>query len=205
MAGEIGHVVYAARVLDHLGDAVADHSYWVGTLLPNMYQLNEGLRHRTHPMDVSLRTLRGESDFATGLRVHAWVDSTRAYFLQRQHMKEVLPWHPYVPLALKLVEDALLYEHFDDWNLVYRLLNTLHTEEHLYVSDEVVLRQWHSILQHYLRERPSEATRLQLCRSLGLSDAGAAEVVTLTHQLERNGAAQELLIDFWRHFEDLLQ
>ncbi len=204
MAGEIGHVVYAARLLTYLGNQVQDPAYWIGTLFPDIRHLGVVSRHHTHVSNVSLSALASDNDFMTGMRVHSWVDSTREHYLKTKNMKETLPWHPFVPHALKLLEDELLYNHFDDWNLIHRLLNTVHEGELQYVNSRPRIQQWHSTLQAYFRQPPSDASRMELSRAIGLSENSAQEVNTVVKELRDTEKTQELLHNFWQHLEQVL-
>lgn len=204
MAGEIGHAVYAARLLTYLGDRVSDPAYWLGNLFPDIRHLGVISRHHTHLPHVGLTSLVGKNDFATGMRVHSWVDATREQFMKNQNMKEVLPWHPFVPHALKLLEDELLYQHFDDWNLIHRLLNTVHEEELFYITSKPRIQQWHTILQDYFSAAPTPASRKQLSQAIGLSANSAEEVNSVVEELRNNKKAQQLLTEFWKHLEHVL-
>lgn len=201
MAGEIGHVVYAARVLTFLGDKVEEPTYWVGTLFPDIRHLGLVTRHFTHPEGVSLSSLVGKNDFMTGMRVHAWIDSTREKFFSTQHMKEMLPWHPFVPHALKLYEDELLYEHFDDWNLIHRLLNKVHEDELYFVHTPERVQQWHTILQKYIKHTPNPKSRLELSTGIGLSPESADEVNSVVERLRKDKKTKQLLEGFWNHLD----
>lgn len=205
MAGEIGHVVYAARMLTYLGKRVKDPTYWIGTLFPDIRHLGIVSRHRTHPDNVSLSTLVGKNDFHTGMRVHSWIDATREHFLHDQHMKEYLPWHPFVPHALKLVEDEMLYSHFDDWDLIHRLLNKVDPEELYYVESPTPLQKWHTILQHYFRSAPSDASRLELSQAIGLSETSGQELNNVVTLLQQDTRTHSLLEGFLQHLEQLLR
>jgi hypothetical protein len=205
MAGEIGHVVYGARVLTYLGDTVSDPRFWVGTLFPDIRHLGVVSRHRTHPRDISLHTLAGTTDFATGMRVHAWVDATRDTYLSEQNVKESLPWHPFVPHALKLLEDDLLYDSYDDWDVISRLLNKTHEEERTMVEDEHAIAAWHEILRHYFKSKPTDASRAQLAVGIGLSAVNAREINSLVKRLRENKIATEVIQGFWHYLEDLLR
>lgn len=205
MAGEVGHVVYAARLLTYLGDKVKSPSYWVGTLFPDIRHLGVVSRQRTHHKDVSLHTLVGQNDFQTGMRVHAWIDRTREKFFHDEHIKEQLPWHPFVPFALNLLEDELLYSHFDDWNLIIQALATVTPDEQQYTHSEPTIRLWHTLLQNYLQRQPSDASRRELIHAIGLSEMAAKESNNVILKLKQNGRAPVLLEEFWRHLEDLLR
>ena len=205
MAGEIGHVVYGARLLTHLGSAVSDPSFWLGTLFPDIRHLGVVSRHRTHPENVSLHSLAGPTDFVTGMRVHAWVDATRLAYLTEQHVKEYLPWHPFVPHALKLLEDDLLYASYDDWDVIIRLLNKVHAEEKKLVADERTVATWHEILRHYFKNKPTDTSRAELAVGIGLSAANAREINSIVKRLRDTRVAQEMIEGFWHYLEDILR
>lgn len=205
MAGEVGHVVYAARLLTHLGDAVSTPAYWLGTLFPDIRHLGVVSRSRTHAKEVNLQSLVGQNDFHTGMRVHAWIDRTREKYFHDQHIKEHLPWHPFVPFALNLLEDELLYDHFDDWNLIIKTLATDHPDEVRYCNSLPTIKLWHTLLQDYLKRKPSPASRSELIHAIGLSEIAAKESNNVIEHLKKDGRAQALLEQFWQHLEDILR
>lgn len=205
MAGEIGHVVYAARLLTYLGDAVKTPDYWVGTLFPDIRHLGVVSRRQTHTEDVTLSSLIGENDFYTGMRVHAWVDMTREKFLREQNVKETLPWHPFVPHALKLMEDEILYDHFDDWNLIHRTLSNVHEGELHYVDDRSKIIEWHTVLQKYFSQKPSDESRVELSLGIGLSKQSAGEINNVLQLLRNDKRTPVLINSFLEHLENILR
>lgn len=205
MAGEVGHVIYAARILHHLKDKVQDTSFWSGTLLPDIKHFGIITRNRTHPEGVTLSTLVGNDDFTTGVRVHAWIDATREKFLQEQHIKEALPWHPFVPHALKLAEDELLYDMYTDWNLIHRALNEVRPEEIELAGSEEYIRKWHTLLQKYFKQKPTVETRRELSIGIGLSENSADEINSVVNQLKGLPKVRELLDGFAARLESILQ
>lgn len=205
MAGEVGHVVYAARMLTYLDDKVSDSSYWAGTLFPDIRHLGVISRHSTHPSDISLKSLEGKNDFHTGMRVHTWIDATREKFLRDNNVKERLPWHPFVPHALKLMEDELLYNRFDDWNLIQRTLNKVYEDELFYVDSQEKIVEWHRILQDYFKEKPNDETRLALATAIGITETSARELNTVVAELSRDSRAGDLLYEFLSYLERLLR
>ena len=204
MPGEIGHVVYAARLLTSLQDSVREPSYWLGTLFPNIRHLNVTSRHPLHPRNITLYSLVGDTDFVTGIRVHTWIDNTRAHFLHSNTAKDKLPYHPLLLPALKITEDRLLYDHFPDWNLIHRLLNNVHDTEKYYVNDEKVIQKWHTTLQNYFSHQPDNDSISELLIQLGAEKHSAREVCDLSSELSKNKKVQLYFHDFWHHLEQIL-
>ncbi len=205
MAGEVAHIVYAARVRVHLKDQVKNHLYWIGTLFPDIRHLGIVSRHRTHAATVALNTLVGQDDFETGTRVHAWVDATRQRFLDEANIKELLPWHPFVPHALKLLEDELLYSSFDDWDFIGRLLNKVYDEELHFVSAPERVQVWHGVLKDYFESAPTDLSRYKLSLAIGLTEQSAEEMNNVVKTLRAQKEVQPLIERFLHHLEYLLR
>jgi hypothetical protein len=139
------------------------------------------------------------------MRVHSWIDLTREQWLREMNAKELLPWHPLTPFALQLVEDELLYEHFDDWNLIMRLLHRTHDEEIKYVDSRQHLSAWHSLLQQYFKRKPDDESRRQFTMNIGLSEQTATEINQAVLLLAKNKPALKLIDQFILHLEELLR
>jgi hypothetical protein len=205
MAGEIGHVVWAARVLIYLHDKTTTLPFWAGTLFPDIRHFGVVSRRRTHADNVSLESLAGSDDFESGMRVHAWIDATRDAFLRKVSIKEALPWHPFVPHALKLVEDEILYDRFDDWNLIHRALGRIYDDELAYVSSRKRIAEWHTALQDYFQERPTPASRRDLSLAIGLSEISAEELNNVVALLQQDARTAKVIDRTVRHFDLILQ
>lgn len=204
MAGEIGHIVYGARVLTWLGDKVTSRRYWVGTLFPNIRLLNVAVRHQTHPVGVTQSSLIGENDFMTGVRVHAWVDETCEYYIKQCQVGDQLSWHPLIRLALKLLDDELLYDYYEDWDVITQALGLIDKEEMHYLNNKQKLMRWHELLIHYLADKPTDKSRLSLIRGIGASQAVADETNGILAHLRNDEYVINLLHGMWRQMDHLL-
>lgn len=206
MAGEVAHVVYGESTMSFMAkDMLSSPSFWSGVLFPDIRHLGIVSRRRTHPENVSLDKLTSANEFETGMRVHAWTDEVRSRFLHGKNIKETLRWHPFVPHALKLVEDELLYDRFDDWNLIHRALSKVHDEELQYVNSSQHVITWHNVLQDYFRKLPTDESRYQLSLAIGLSKSSAEEVNSVVKLLQSDERAEKLIASFENHLKRLLQ
>lgn len=197
-------MVYGARLLTYLGDKISDARYWAGTLFPDIRHLGLVSRHRTHAQAVGLQNIIGKNDFETGMRAHAWVDATRETYWREQNMKETLPWHPFVPHALKLLEDELVYDSFQDWDNVRQTLDQIYEEELYYVDSKEHVRRWHDILQRYLAKRPDVDSRKRISTDIGLSENSAEEISLVVEKLRGDARTKQLIEQFQVHLEQLL-
>lgn len=204
MAGEISHVIYAARVLTALTGRVSHHSYWVGTVFPDIYRLHIAHRYPTHPRPVTLSNIVGQNDFRTGMRVHAWIDETRCRYMHERRAYERLPWHPLLPYAFELFEDEMLYAAYDDWDIVRRALTTIHPDETTILHEQFQIQQWHRALETYFRETPSDSSRIAFGTSIGISEATSSDANTLVAMLRRNPTAKEILNGYLEELEHML-
>lgn len=204
MAGEIAHIVYAARILTMLKNSVSHHSYWVGTVFPDVYRMQTLRRYPTHLLHVNLASIVGQNDFQTGMRVHAWIDATRRHYMEEHQVYERLPWHPLLPFALELFEDMMLYNAYDDWNIVRRALHTIHTDELHIVHERSHVQAWHRLLENYFREEPSDVSRCAFCTEMGISETTADELNTLVHVLHNSTTAQEIINRYIVELEHML-
>ncbi len=204
MAGEIAHVVYAARILSYVGDRISHPSYWVGTVFPNIYRIGSMQRFPTHPKGVGLSTIVGSNDFITGMRVHSWIDNTRDITIKEHRIFEKLPWHPLLPIAFELLEDELLYPSFEDWNLVLRVLSSVHPEEKLIVNHVSEIQAWHHLLQEYFRSSPSDHSRMQLLNALGVSKTISDEVNAMVAALRKHALTKKLFHSYIESLEHTL-
>lgn len=204
MAGEISHVIYAARVLTALQGRVSHHSYWVGTVFPDIYRLHIAHRYPTHPRPVTLSSIVGQNDFRTGMRVHSWIDETRGRYMHERRAYERLPWHPLLPYVFELLEDEVLYSAYDDWSIIRRALNVIHPDEITILHEQSQIEAWHRALERYFREAPSDESRIAFGTSVGISEATSRDANELLIALKRSGIAQEILNGYLGELERML-
>ena len=204
MAGEIAHVIYAARLLTYLGDSVSHSSYWIGALFPDIYRIERTSRFPTHPRPVSLATLVGKNDFITGMRTHSWIDDTREKYFRDKQAFEKLSWHPLLPFAFELFEDEVLYQSYSDWDHIVRILSTVHADEEHIIHNRPHIQAWHALLQNYFRNTPTNKTRMKYMEQLQIPSSIATEINGVVEDLHNSGAAKEVLIQYIRAVEHIL-
>ncbi len=204
MAGEIAHIIYAARLLTVLKNRVSHHSYWVGTVFPDIYRIAPTHRYPTHPKHARLAALVGTNDFLTGMRVHTWIDETYDHYIKEHRAYERLPWHPLLPIALELFQDEMLYEAFEDWGIVRRALTTTHSDELKIIHDESLVQTWHAMLEHYFRAAPSDASRIHFMRAHGVSEETTGDINNLVRTLQETTTAKEIINGYIAELEHML-
>lgn len=204
MAGEIAHIIYAARLLTHLQDDVSDPSYWIGALFPDIYRIGRTSRYPTHPRPVSLATIVGTNDFRTGMRTHSWIDDTREKYFREHHVLEKLSWHPLLPFALELFEDELLYGYYNDWNHIVRILANIHPDEEGLIHNRTHIQAWHTLLANYFRHAPSDISRKIFMEKLQIPSPIVQEVNDVVADLRASDAAQDIIMKYIQTIEHIL-
>lgn len=204
MAGEIAHIVYAARLLTVLKDRISNGSYWVGTVFPDIYRIAPLHRYPTHPQKVHLAALVGNDDFLTGMRVHSWIDETREHYMKEHRVYERLPWHPLLPFALELFEDEMLYSSFEDWGIVRRALATIHHDETKIIHEEKIVQGWHTMLENYFRTAPSDASRTAFLDANGIPESIAHDVNGIVHILGSTSRSKAIINGYIGELEHIL-
>ncbi len=204
MAGEIAHIVYAARLLTVLQDRISNNSYWIGTIFPDIYRIAPLHRYPTHPQRVRLGALVGNDDFLTGMRVHAWIDETHEHYMKEHRVYERLPWHPLLPIALEFFEDEMLYNTYEDWGIVRRALTTIHPHETKIIHEEPIVRAWHAMIEHYFRTDPSDTSRAAFLDAHGISETAAHEVNIMVATLNSTARAKAIINGYIGELEHIL-
>lgn len=204
MVGEIAHIIYGARLLSYLKDNVTTATYWNGILFPHIRKIQTRVRHNTRPQTIGLQTLSASNDFLTGMRVHAWVESTKDQFDKAYAIEEKLPFHPLNTYARSLVEDELLYDSYPDWAGIQKSLRIICDDELYYIHERKTVRAWHDILTAYFQERPTSTSRLLFSKSIGLSDTIAQEINTLTETLLELPSTHTALEQYVRSLEHMI-
>ena len=204
MAGEIAHIIYAARLLTHLKESVSDPSYWTGALFPDIYRIGRTSRYPTHPRPVSLATIVGTNDFRTGMRTHSWIDDTREKYFREHHALEKLSWHPLLPFAFELFEDELLYTYYDDWSHIVRILSKVQPDEERLIHNRTHIQAWHALLQNYFRHSPNDTSRRIFMEKLQLPSPIIQEVNDVVADLRSSDVAKDIVMKYIQALEHIL-
>lgn len=201
MVGEIAHVVYGARMLSFLGDAVSHTSYWNGILFPHIRSVHTRTRHPVHPHGVTRTSLVASNDFLTGIRVHSWVEHTKQSIDAHRLIDELLPTHPLTPYARSLAEDELLYDAYQEWDSVRKALRIIQPDELYYVHERSSIKKWHDTVSEYIQTRPNDESRIRFAHRIGISRAVAVETNALIQALLEDRTVHESLEHFIRELE----
>lgn len=193
MASHIAHVVYAKKYLDRHPAMDAD-LFLLGTLLPDIRRITDEVSRRdTHLLHEKLDLeFRGEDPFEAGWKFHLWCDMRREEILNKHNFYSLKNTDAVDP-TVKLLEDELVWEKYNNWEKLRWVLDNppkIHTG--LDVSQETVER-WYSILAKYFEKKPDEKTMRALLfkqrRLRGLAD----EIIDGVKKLRNNSKAVEIL------------
>lgn len=142
-------------------------SFILGNLFPDIRYVANISREMTHfenvgPLDVKEHF----SPFLKGMILHSVIDEIREKIVVDSRIYEILNEieSPHLTTLLKLVEDEILWDHFDGKRYLPFLKNIIEAEVATGIPCDTI-RKWHFFLGYYLGNKPS-----QMLYSLALMD-----------------------------------
>lgn len=165
MAAPITHIVLALSILPLLSPTLDKAAFIVGTSFPDIRHKAQLSRKSTHIEPVSwLEVLTCTSSFQAGMLFHNIVDIRRMDYFERYFYDRYSPWqysslyNDLYPLVLKMAEDIILYDRTNDWHEIISYFNAVYDEELALCPNEKLVKEWHTLLQNYCRQKPSFKT-----------------------------------------------
>lgn len=162
MASPITHIIFALNVFSLLPATIDKAAFIVGTSFPDIRHKAGISKESTHIEPISWRDIiTCTSSFKAGMLFHSLVDIVRIkhfehYFYDRYSPEHYAPlYFALYPLVLKFAEDALLYDYVQDWHEIINYFDVIYDEELALCSDKNCIKEWHSALQSYFKQKPT--------------------------------------------------
>lgn len=195
MPGPVTHIVIAEKILaKHAIESSND--FYIGSLFPDIRMLGIISRDHTHREDVSLENaLSAQSDFMKGFLLHSWIDESRESFVLKRNVYINLPEEYLTTVALKICEDAYLYDRYSDWPNVVKALNTIAADEMNYNVDNLDLLKWHHMNQELLTSH-SLKTYVNFLRAAGFSAEQVQRIIELVNEIELTSTLDTYFNDY---------
>lgn len=146
-----------------------EHAFIAGNLFPDIRYLGTIDRDSTHEKHLTAAMVRKTpNSFKAGMRLHAYVDEQRAYFVKKSKIESYLKniSKDTRVLFLKLLEDEILWDRIDTSEALIAM-ETIFQEEHDSNAGEAALVEWHKRMNCSLSQCPSE-----FLKSLANADLG---------------------------------
>ncbi|MEX0849326.1 MAG: hypothetical protein WD055_03790 [Candidatus Dependentiae bacterium] len=194
-AAPVTHIVLALSVLHLLPPTIDKQAFIVGTSFPDIRYLAKLDRKLTHIEPVTWNDIiKEKSSFRAGMLFHNLVDNIRMQhfepcFYQRKTSHSEI-YKIFFPLVMKTAEDNALYQKIDSWKEISSYFNTVYQEEKDFGIDKQIIKEWHTILQNYLKEKPNVNSI-----NLFLSNEGQKKLRTNIQQFNIKKEFENLIFD----------
>lgn len=204
MPAIITHTVLSHKVFDKFFADTHKESFFIGTIFPDIRVLGVVERDRTHFKNLRLKNVVSEDSFLTGFRFHSLVDEAREQFMRERNVYELCPESKYVELALKRLEDEMLYEKIENWGEFIAYLNTILPQQIEFGVDLATIKKWHGTIQEYFSQKPSAMFRVALSAKIGIQEYGIEEINRLVETMKENQEIERVIEEFYDTFEELV-
>ncbi len=200
MAAPITHLVLADKVFYKFFKDKKRSDFLVGTSFPDIRYLKVIDREKTHIKNIDLDDVKNEkSSFNAGFKFHSLVDEDRIKFISKFESSPSFPKTKPAVMALKFLEDEVLYNKIKNWKEIIEYFDKIYKEEVNLGVDKKEVDRWHSYLKDYLSKIPTKETRRKFLLNIGLSESAIEEIEAAINLLRRNeilSAIEELYSSF---------
>jgi hypothetical protein len=205
MANQITHIVLAEKISDQLFGKFDQKDFLIGTVFPDIRYLKVIDRENTHFKDLIWQDLIDESDsFIAGMKYHSLVDEVREKYVLEKGIYDLIPESRFITQALKIYEDEILYANVSNWDKVSLYFDSILPEELKLVVDESGIKKWHSIIQEYFKQTPSDLSRENFVIGVGFSKEISIEINNLLDQMRKNPEIQETILQMYQDWRLLI-
>lgn len=148
-SNSVAHCYFAERYLEHNSKYTETErkEFMVGTLFPDIRDLDATVHELTHIKDVTIDGVRNaETPFLAGWMLHCLVDDVRTAFQKEWGIFDRLSDFNVQRKGafLKVVEDALVYDRINRQFVIESLKDIYDGEREIEKSDQII-QKWHDI------------------------------------------------------------
>lgn len=206
MASQITHIILAEKGLNRTPCKFDRGSFLVGTVFPDIRYLKVIDREKTHFKGLYLRDILEERDsFTAGLKYHSLVDEVREKYMVEKGIYDLFPSSKLITQALKAYEDEVLYSNVSDWNQVVAYLDKVLPEETELVEQMDKVKAWHSLMQRYFKEAPTNSSRKNFILGIGFPKEIVIEINKLSEQLRLIPKVREIILGLYEDWNLLVK
>ncbi len=205
MPAQVTHVAVAEKVYPSLLSKYDEAAFMVGTVFPDIRYLRVISREQTHTMDIFLQDVLEESNsFLAGLKFHSLVDRVHEQFMDQWGAYELCPPSPLVTQTFKTFAGEIHFPYLTRWNFTIEALNTIYPEEVAFNIAESDLRHWHSMLQNYFAQPPSDDSNKQVMLELDFGLAAIEKMNADIGVIRADKRLSAIARQFYEQFEQLI-
>jgi len=207
MAAQITHTVLARKFYDQFLLVEDEQKYFVGSVFPDIRYLKVIRRNQTHWQSFNLKKAKEKGPFYLGIMVHSLTDIVRSEFVfTNPEVKKELSKQKdqrLFSVALKLLEDEIIYPKISDWGKYVNFLTKPLDEELLFGIDKDKINLWHKLLQENFSYLPNNQTRSDFLSKLGVDKDYISQTNNLIRKIKRTGVFIKMIEELYDKFESL--
>lgn len=206
MANQITHIVLAEKMSDQIFDKFDQEAFLVGTVFPDIRYLKVIERDKAHFKELSFKDILDEQNsFTAGLKYHSLVDEVREKYMIGKGIYSIIPPSKFITQALKIYEDEVLYTNVSNWNQVVYILGRILPEEIRLVGQADKVKMWHSLMQEYFKDTPTDISRKNFILGVGFSEEIATEINELIDRMRQIPEVREIILDLYEKWSYLIK
>ncbi len=201
MAGPITHIVLTDKVFDRFFDGMDRKEFIIGTLFPDIRYLKVIERSKTHFEGTGIIDILNEDSFNAGLKFHSIIDDARRKYISENDVYAPYKKENHSSMMFKIAEDMFFYEFIEDWSQFISFFDHISPAEKSFDIPEETLKNWHSVIQQYLKYLPGEKTLKALTIFAGLSNKAAANMSQYMKEIQADNSIRDKLVYFYHNIE----
>lgn len=206
MATQITHIAIAHKMCPTYLSHFTKRDLFIGTVFPDIRYYARIDRDITHVYDITLDdVVREKSAFMAGVKLHCLVDLVREDYMHKNGMYDRFVTGENKHAIPKLVEDELSYGDVPNWDEVIAYFDDILAEEEAYPVTADQIRGWHTSLQDYFSQPPSNESRAVHAKDVHIPEARVVALNEAVATLRSNPAAIEICRGYYDDIESLLK
>jgi hypothetical protein len=205
MATPTTHIILSESMYDKHFSHCSEKDFIIGTLLPDIRYLDHSIpRESLHFRDVSLEVIFSLTNcFEQWLYFHSLVDRKRNNFYINKGI--YIPWeNEDFILALKLLEDELLYDKVKDWQKIISYMETFPYENIKDIKQEVLQKRY-NLIKTLISQQPSPSARRQFMQGLGLDEDYIQRINWIVAEIKKENKYKKIIDELYDTFDDVIQ
>lgn len=205
MATPLTHIILSESIYHELFSVQWKWDFLVWTLLPDIRYLDRSIpRDKFHTENMSLdKVLSVNSSFEKWILFHSLLDQVRdKFYIEREIY--VRWWDEDFIIALKLLEDELLYDKISNWSEQIKYLQEFDYTTITEINHEV-LKKRYTLLIHLMRRKPDDQSREKFMLGIWMTQDYIKKINWILAQIRTDEKYNILIDELYSSFLNLIK
>jgi len=205
MATPLTHIILSESIYYDVFSPERQWDFMVGTLLPDIRYLDKSIpRDKYHRENMFLSTVKSASTpFQQWLYFHSLLDQVRdSFYIQRGIY---VPWvNEDFIIALKLLEDEVLYNKISDWETIIAYMQSF---DYAVLPDiqSDILRTWYGLIINLMSRKPDDESRKAFMIGLWMPIGYIEKINWIVADLKKEPTSYTLIEELYSSFPMLIK